>query len=186
MVCEGYPPSAFEPSFPKQQRSCDSAQGSSRKRLGGVIAVLEVILYLGVTVAVSHRSHGPYCQNAVLGAFCVPSSVVARPWHFLWIWPTRPGLFGSTNTPRRLRRRHGGCISPLAWYILPKCCFGCVLRSVRCRGVSVALSMDMANATRVIWVDEHTQEVAQVSRWLYPTARMVHTAKMVFWVRFVF
>ena len=45
-VHEGYPPSAFEPSFPKQQRSCDPAQGSSRKRLGGVIAVLEVILYL--------------------------------------------------------------------------------------------------------------------------------------------
>ena len=46
--------------------------------------------------------------------------------------------------------------------------------------------MDMANATRVIWVDEHAQVVAQVSRWLYPTARMVHTAKMLFWVRFVF
>ena len=46
-VHKGYPPSAFEPSFPKQHRSCDSAQGSSRKRLGGVIAVLEVILYLG-------------------------------------------------------------------------------------------------------------------------------------------
>ena len=45
-VHKGYPPSAFEPSFPKQQRSCDPAQGSSRKRLGGVIAVLEVILYL--------------------------------------------------------------------------------------------------------------------------------------------
>ena len=46
--------------------------------------------------------------------------------------------------------------------------------------------MDMANATGVIWVDEHTQEVAQASRWLYLTARMVHTAKMLFWVRFVF
>ena len=46
--------------------------------------------------------------------------------------------------------------------------------------------MDMANATRVIWVDEHTQEVAQASRWLYLTARRVHTAKMLFWVRFVF
>ena len=68
----------------------------------------------------------------------------------------------------------------------PKWCFGCVLRSELCRGASVALSMDMANATGVIWVDEHTQEVAQASRWLYLTARMVHTAKMLFWVRFVF
>ena len=53
-------------------------------------------------------------------------------------------------------------------------------------GLQKDLSMDMANATRVIWVDKHTQEVAQASRWLYLTARRVHTAKMVFWVRFVF
>ena len=119
-VHKGYPPSAFEPSFPKQQRSCDSAQGSCRKRLGGVIAVLEVILYLG-----------------------------------------------STNTPRRLRRRHGGCIPPLAWYILPKCCFGCVLRSVRCRGASVALSMDMAIAIWAFQPWEHTLIGAKVSHFLH-------------------
>ena len=52
----------------------------------------------GVTVAVSHRSHGTYCQNAVLGAFCVPSSVVARPCHFIWIWPSRFGLSNPGNT----------------------------------------------------------------------------------------
>ena len=52
----------------------------------------------GVTVAVSHRSEGTYCQNAVLGAFCVPCAVVAHPWHFLWIWPTRPGLPNPANT----------------------------------------------------------------------------------------
>ena len=67
----------------------------------------------------------------------------------------------------------------------PKWCFGCVLCSELCRGASVALSMDMANATRVIWVDEHTQEVAQASRWLYLTARQPVEAKMLFWVRFV-
>ena len=121
-----------------------------------------------------------------MGAFCVPSSVVAHPWHFLWIWPTRPGLFGLTNTPRRLRSRHGGCISPLGSQLRPKCCFGCVLCSELCRRASVALSVDMANVTRVIWVDEHAQEVAQASRWLYPTARQPVEAKMVFWVRFVF
>ena len=52
-------------------------------------------------------------------------------------------------------------------------------RSVHCRGASVALSMDMANATGVIWGDEHTQEVAQASRWLYPTARMVDRKSVV-------
>ena len=124
-----------------------------------------------VTVAVSHRSEGTYCQNGVLGAFCVPSSVVARPWHFLWIWPTRPGLFGSTNTPRRLRRRHGGCIPPLGSLLRPKCCFGCVLCSVRCRGASVALSMDMANA---IWASQpckHTLIGAKVSHFLHRPLR---------------
>ena len=121
----------------------------------------------GVTVAVSHRSHGPYCQNGVLGAFCVPSSIVARPSHFLWIWPTRPGLFGSANTPRRLRRRHGGCIPPLAWSILPKCCFGCVLRSELCRGTSVALYMDMAIAIWAFQPWEHTLIGAKVSHFLH-------------------
>ena len=53
-------------------------------------------------------------------------------------------------------------------------------------GLQKDLSMDMANATRVIWVDEHTQEVAQPSRWLYLTARQPVEAKMLFWVRFVF
>ena len=52
----------------------------------------------GVTVAVSHRSHGTYCQNAVLGAFCVTCAVVARPWHFIWIWPSRFGLSNPGNT----------------------------------------------------------------------------------------
>ena len=111
---------------------------------------------------------------------------MVRPCHFPCIWPTRPGLFGSTNTPRRLRRPHGGCIPPLGSLLRPKCCFGCVLCSELCRGASVALSMDMANATRIIWLDEHTQEVAQASRWLYPTARQPVEAKMVFWVRFAF
>ena len=68
----------------------------------------------------------------------------------------------------------------------PKCCFGCVLCSELCRGASVALSMDMANTTRVIWVDEHAQEVARASRWLYLTARQPVEAKMLFWVRFAF
>ena len=61
-VHEGYPPSAFEPSFPKQQRSCDSAQGSSRKRLGGVIAVLEVILYLELVQYCIHM-HSTLCDS---------------------------------------------------------------------------------------------------------------------------
>ena len=72
MVHEGYPPSAFEPSFPKQQRSCDLAQGSSRKRLGGVIAVLEVILYLALrteTVHVRVLKNAPLERSTALEVF---------------------------------------------------------------------------------------------------------------------